>query len=137
MFFYKIFTKCLIKRQNIQLLQKGANIIKEKLDIVYLIRTLINQSRIKEMIFSREQKILFNLLYKPELNLEKSNEEIQVNFVESTNEYLPYVNQRNKKALEIIKLNTSKPLIDNNIFYNCLDYHMKALLTVNDNSIIN
>ena len=89
------------------------------------------------MIFSREQKILFNLLYKPELNLEKSNEEIQVNFVESTNEYLPYVNQRNKKALEIIKLNTSKPLIDNNIFYNCLDYHMKALLTVNDNSIIN
>lgn len=137
LFFYKIFTKCLIKRQNIQLLQKGANIIKEKLDIVYLIRTLINQSRIKEMIFSREQKILFNLLYKPELNLEKSNEEIQVNFVESTNEYLPYVNQRNKKALEIIKLNTSKPLIDNNIFYNCLDYHMKALLTVNDNSIIN
>lgn len=132
-FFYKIFTRCLLKKKNIKLLKKGANLIKEKLDIIYLIRTIINQSRIKEMIFSKEQKTLFNLLYKPELNLEKTKEEIQVDFVESADEYLPYVNQRNKKALELIEHDTTEHLINNNIFYNCLDYNMKALLSAKDN----
>ena len=85
------------------------------------------------MIFSKEQKTLFNLLYKPELNFEKTKEEIQVDFVESADEQLPYVNQRNKKALELIEHDTTEHLINNNIFYNCLDYNMKALLSAKDN----
>ena len=40
--------------------ENNAKIIKEKLDIVYLIRILINYKRITEMLFSPEQQILFN-----------------------------------------------------------------------------
>ena len=45
--------------------ENNAKIIKEKLDIVYLIRMLINYKRITEMLFSPEQQILFNMIYKP------------------------------------------------------------------------
>lgn len=58
LFVYKICTSCLIKKPWIKLLNKGAMLIKEKLDIVYIIRLIINHNRLKEMIFTNEQNIL-------------------------------------------------------------------------------
>ena len=81
------------------------------------------------MLFTNEQNILFNFVYKPELTLEK-NKDIELHFMESTNEYLSCVNQENKRALKVIEHTTNRPIIDNYTFCNYLDPNIRCLLSV-------
>ena len=55
---------------------------------------------------------------------------MELDFIESTNEYLSCVNQESKHALEVMEHTNSKAIIDSNTFCNSLDPNIKMLLSV-------
>ena len=124
----KMFMKCFIRKPKYIYLDKGVKIIKEKLDLVYILRLMLNYNRIKDLIFSKEQKQLFNLVYKEELTLNKSKE-MEVGLYDNHCELLSCIKPNNLHVLSFIKKDLDNPLIDNENFYKCLDPYIKVLLT--------
>ena len=125
--FSKLFMKCFIRNPKYIYLEKGVKIIKEKLDLVYILRMMLNYNRIKNLIFSKEQRQLFNLVYKEELTFEKTKE-MEVDLNDNHCELLSCIKPINSYALSLIKQDLDNPLIDNEKFYKCLDPNVKALL---------
>lgn len=119
-------------RKNIKLLMKGGSIIREKLDIVSIVRELLSNSRIRQLLFSQDQAILFDLVYRPPLSLEiekrRSTKSI-VDLSDLKNEYSISCTPEIKRAFDNIVHSNTKGLINNNEFLKCLDPNLKLILS--------
>lgn len=127
-FFSKICAKFYKSRPNIELLTKGSQLIQTKLDIIYLIREFFNLTRLESLIFSEDQLLLFNLLYKQKLSLSLNTEKMKQSLLIIKNEYKNCLSPQIKKAFENVSQGKSKSIIQNSTFIGCLDPTIKRLL---------
>lgn len=67
------------------------------------------------------------MVYKPELSVEKKKEVQVVYLVKNTDEYLPCVCKKNKKALDYVEHNKNRAIINNFTFLNYIDPNVKYL----------
>ena len=93
-YFDKLFLFCGLKhkRENIELYIKGLNMIKSKLDMIYIISESYKNDLIKSLILNENQIKILERMYKPELTQIDFNNEL-IN-IENTYDYL------DKEALE-------------------------------------
>ena len=93
-YFDKFFLNCNIRysKNNILLYIKGLNMIKSKLDMIYIISESYKNDLIKSLILNENQIKILERMYKPELTQIDFNNEL-IN-IENTNDYL------DKEALE-------------------------------------
>ena len=102
--------------------------IQTKLDIIYLIREFFNLTRLESLIFSEDQLLLFNLLYKQKLSLSLNTEKMKQSLLIIKNEYKNCLSPQIKKAFENVSQGKSKSIIQNSTFIGCLDPTIKRLL---------
>lgn len=131
LFFSKIFPQCFNKKITIKLLNKGASIIKENLDIITILRELFNNVKLKKMIFTKEQFFLFNIDHKPILSLDQEIEDKKrTSKYLAKNETLSYdksTSTQGRSGTENEK-DYQKKIIDDKIFFKYIDRSMKCLL---------
>lgn len=119
------------KRTNVMLLKQARELIKEKLDVIFLVREFFNFSRMRNLIFSDDQNTLFNLTHKPKLSVKSSAEKrkSRLELIEIKEEYIDCLTPQIKKAFDNVNKGKSNSLIKDNDFLKCIDPAMKDLLS--------
>ena len=114
--FSKLFKSCFNKKTKIKLLNKGMSIIIEKLDIISMVKEVFNSMKLRKMLFSKAQSIIFNLNFKPELSLKKEKlDRANLSLGQLTNINTTNV-KANKKALEYLNRESEYKIINDSVF---------------------
>ena len=106
-------------------------LIKEKLDVIFLVREFFNFSRLRNLIFSDDQNTLFNLTHRPKLSVKSSAEKrkSRLELIEIKEEYIDCLTHQIKKVFDNVNKGKSNSLIKDNDFLKCIDPAMKDLLS--------
>lgn len=113
--FSKLFYQCYRHKPKIKLLNKGITIIIGKLDIISMVKEVFNNMKVRRMLFSKAQSMIFNLNYKPELSLKIKKIEKSLSLEQLANISTTCV-QANRKALEILKRENEYKIINDSVF---------------------
>ena len=138
-FFLKLCPRFFLNRRHAKFFIKGSALLKEKLDIISLIREFIDLSRLKQLLLTPEQLILFNLVYKPEICLDRDENvnNYKLDLLEIKKEYNNSLSIPAKKAFDIVNQVLDKSIIKDTAFIECLDPIIRGLLSEKQPSVYN
>lgn len=129
-FFAKLCTSFFLSHRRVNFFLKGSALLKEKLDIINIIREFIDLSRLKQLLLTPEQLILFNLVYKPEISLDKDENinSYKLDLLEIKKEYHNSLSVPVKKAFYTVNQLLDKSIIKDITFIECLDPVIRGML---------
>lgn len=117
--FSKLYSPKCQKKKTIKLLSKGIRFIQEKLDIISMVKEFFNDYKIRKMIFSKVQSLIFNMNLKPELTLKNYKDKDYNIFL--VKDYQQNI-KPNKTMLEYLGKENPDKIIKDSVFLTYINY---------------